>query len=449
MARGNRPSHRRFGNIRRLPSGRYQASYLGPDGQRRNAPETFERKSDAERALVMIEAQLSAGQWTDPERGKVRLAEYAETWIAQRPGLRPRSADNYRWLLNKHITPHLGGVPVGKLSTPMIREWRAALLDQGVSVSTAAKAYRLLRAVLMTAVDEDKILPNNPCRIRGAGDEQAPERPVLTVAQVFELAERVGRRPLGNVRQVPGNRYRLRFRRDGEMRTSPEVYRSRAEAVRALWTMAMDGRADCYHDARYRALVLLATFASLRWGEVIALRRCDLDLDRRTVRVRAAYVERSTGEMLLGPPKSRAGRRVVGIPGVVIPALREHLAAFVQAEPDALVFPGQKGVPLRRSNFNKMSGWPHAAASIGAPGLHVHDLRHTGNQFAASSGAGLKDLMTRMGHDSERAALIYQHEARGADQRITDAIDLHVQAERDQADNDPAGAAGPRRLIAR
>ena len=228
MAKGNRPGHRRFGNVRRLPSGRYQASYLGPDGQRRNAPDTFERKSDAERALVLIEAQLSAGQWADPERGKVRLAEYAATWIAQRPGLRPRSADNYRWLLKKHITPRLGGVPVGKLSTPMIREWRAALLDQGVSVTTAAKAYRLLRAVLMTAVDEDKILSSNPCRIRGAGDEQAPERPVLTVAQVFELAERVGRRPLGNVRQVPGNRYRLRFQRHGEMRTSPEVYSSQS-----------------------------------------------------------------------------------------------------------------------------------------------------------------------------------------------------------------------------
>ena len=68
---------------------------------------------------------------------------------------------------------------------------------------------------------------------------------MLTVAQVFELAERVGRRPVGNVRQVPGNGYRLRFRRDGEMRTSPEVYSSRAEAERALWKMAGDGRADC------------------------------------------------------------------------------------------------------------------------------------------------------------------------------------------------------------
>jgi integrase len=85
---------------------------------------------------------------------------------------------------------------------------------------------------------------------------------------------------------------------------------------------------------------------------------------------------------------------------------------------------------MRRSNFNKLTGRPHAVRSIGAEGLHVHDLRHTGNTFAASSGAGLRDLMVRMGHDSERAALIYQHEARGADHRITGAIDAHVQAER-------------------
>jgi integrase len=151
--------------------------------------------------------------------------------------------------------------------------------------------------------------------------------------------------------------------------------------------------------------------------------------------------------MLLGLPKSRAGRRIVGIPGVIVPAVREHLGVFVKEEPGALVFAGQKGMPLRRSNFNKMSGWPHAVESIGAPGLHVHDLRHTGNQFAANSGAALKDLMTRMGHDSERAALIYQHEARGADQRITDAIGSRVQAERDDqgddADDGPAGAVVP------
>ena len=268
---------------------------------------------------------------------------------------------------------------------------------------------------------------------------------MLTVAQVFALAELVGRRPVGNIRKTPAGGYRLRFRRHGEFRTSPEVYGTRAEAERALWKMADDGRADCNHDRRYLALVLLATFASLRWGEVTALRRADLDLTAGTVRVRAAFIERSTGEILLGPPKSRAGRRVVGIPQAIIPVLSEHLSVFVKDEPGALVFPGAMGGPLRRGNFNRMSAWPYAVRSIGAEGLHFHDLRHTGNHFAASSGAGLRDLMARMGHDSERAALIYQHEARGADQAITSAIDSHVQAERDKnarGDDDDGQAGG-------
>ena len=322
-------------------------------------------------------------------------------------------------------------MPIGKLSTPMIRKWRADLLSNGVSVSMAAKAYRLLRAVLATAVEEDKILPRNPCRIRGAGEEHAAERPVLTVAQVFELAERVGRRPIGNIRKLPAGGYRLRFRRDGEMRTSPEVYSTRTDAERALWKMAEDGRADCNHDQRFRAMVLLATFASLRWGEVTALSRSDLDLQAGTVRVRAAFTQRRSysSAIILGPPKSRAGRRVVGIPKAIIPVLEQHMSQFVGAEPSALLFCGIQGGPWSRSNFNKMSGWPSAVRSIGAEGLHFHDLRHTGNTFASSGGAGIKDLMARMGHDSERAALIYQHEARGADKMITDTIDAHVEAE--------------------
>jgi len=270
---------------------------------------------------------------------------------------------------------------------------------------------------------------------------------VLTVAQVFELAERVGRRPIGNIRKLTVGGYRLRFRRDGEMRTSPEVYDTRTDADRALWKMAEDGRADCTHDRRFRAMVLLATFASLRWGEVTALSRCDLDLQAGTVRIRAAFTQRRSysSAIILGPPKSRAGRRVVGIPKAIIPALEQHMSEFVGADPAALVFTGIQGVPLSRSNFNKMSAWPSAVRSIGAEGLHFHDLRHTGNTFAASGGAGIKDLMARMGHDSERAALIYQHEARGADKMITDTIDAHVEAEQGGQDDDdgPAGVLVP------
>ena len=227
--------------------------------------------------------------------------------------------------------------------------------------------------------------------------------------------------------------------------TAPQVYATRAEAERALWVMASDDRAHSSEDRRYRALILLATFASLRRGEVTALRRCDLDLTAGCVQVRAAFSERRApgSAITLGPPKSKAARRVVGVPRAIIPDLREHLSAFVDPGPGALVFTAPAGTPLRRRNFNRAVGWSHVVAAIGAPGLHFHDLRHTGNTFAATSGAGLKDLMARMGHDSERAAMVYQHAARGADAAITNAIDARIDAEQSAGDDGPAGALVP------
>jgi hypothetical protein len=99
----------------------------------RTGTTTYEKKGDAERALSLIEAQMIKGEWTDPLMGKVALSVYAEKWIDERAGLRPRTVDLYRWLLRKYIDPHLGAVQLGKLTTQMVREWRAALLDSGVS----------------------------------------------------------------------------------------------------------------------------------------------------------------------------------------------------------------------------------------------------------------------------------------------------------------------------
>jgi len=132
------------------------------------------------------------------------------------------------------------------------------------------------------------------------------------------------------------------------------------------------------------------------------------------VRIRAAYVERSTGEMLLGPPKSRAGRRIVGVPEVIIP----HSAS---------TWPPSPTTPAH---------W-----SSPAPGQP--DLRHTGNHFAAQSGAALRDLMARMGHDRDRAAMIDQHEAQGADKAITSPIDTHVQAGQAKRDDGPSDVMAP------
>ncbi len=224
------------------------------------------------------------------------------------------------------------------------------------------------------------------------------------------------------------------------MRADPELYRTRQQAGQKLWELLLNGKAHGNRDGRYKALILLAAFASLRWGEVTALRRSDLDVTAGTVRVQVAFIERSNGQMIVGPPKSRAGLRTATIPAAILPDLAAHLTMYVKPGPDALVFTGIKGGPLRRSGFNKLTGWLHIVTWLGVPGPHFHDLRHTGNTLAADMGVSLRNLMARMGHDSERAALIYQHEARGADRRITDAIDSHVQALRGKDDDD--GAAG-------
>ncbi|MEO3825914.1 site-specific integrase [Actinomadura sp. B10D3] len=322
-------------------------------------------------------------------------------------------------------------------------EWLTTLANAGVGATSRAKAYRLLGAVLMTAVVEDKFLSRNPCQVLGAGTEHAEERSTLTIAQVFELAERVGARPVGNFRKLDSGEYRLRYRvKDGIMRRFPQTFATRAAAERALWKMAEDGHADVIRDERLRAFILLATFASLRWGEITALRRCDIDLTTRTVRVRHAYVEQANGRMLLGPPKSRAGVRTVTIPAAIVPPLTAHLNKYTEKEAQALIFTGLKGGPLRRSGFNEVTNWRHVVNAFGVPNLHFHDLRHTGNQLAADMGVSTKNLMARMGHDNERAALRYQHRSAKGDRIIADGLDALVRAERDQDEGEDDGAGG-------
>jgi integrase len=386
----NKDGHRRFGSVRKLPSGRYQARYLGPDGKERSAPETFERKTDAARYLGMVEVQMARREWTDPERGKVLLQVYAEQWIRERPKLRPRTVHLYTWLLGKHVVPYLGTVPLARLDTAMVREWRARLIESGVSETMAAKAYRLLRAVLMTAVREDGILHVNPCRIPGADQEKTPERPTLTIPLVFQLA-------------------------------------------------------DVMPRARYRALILLSTFACLRWGEAVALRRGDIDLTARTVRIERQYNEVRGQGLIIGPPKSRAGLRTVSIPKVIIPIIKQHLKEFVGPEDAALVFTGPSGLPIWRGNFNQLVKWREAVTAIGYPKLHFHDLRHTGNTLASKTGASLADLMARMGHDNPRAALIYQHASAEADQSIADAVSAKVVTDRRKAKDAAKKASKPAR----
>ena len=366
-------AHRRaFGYIRKLPSGRFQASYITPAGDRRTAPKPFANKTDAGEWLTRVKVGILDGRWRDPVLGRQLLVTYASTWIDQRAGLRPRTVDLYRWLLKRHIEPHLARTRLDDLTPLVIRRWRSTLLEAGVSQSMAAKAYRLLRAVLNTAVDDD-ILERNPCRIRSAGDENPAERS----------------HPERGTGPGPGDAH------------ATAVLGLRARHDLRVPALGRDHRSD---PTRCRP--------GHRHGQRPHRLRRTRD---RSPGTRAAEITRECPSRRPAP----AGRRTAaGTPG----RLRRRRT------PDALVFTGPSGRPLRRSNFNKQVRWEQARATLGVPNLHLHDLRHTGNTLAAATpGTSTRDLMERMGHDTMRAALIYQHSTRDAGRRIADALQAEIE----------------------
>lgn len=181
----SRGRRRRFGAIRRLPSGRYQARYPGPDGVMRPAPFTFETTADADDWLAEKQTEIRRGDWRDPEAGAVNLRAYADKWVEERE-LSVLTRDLYRYLLDRHILPTFGDDDLDEITAPRVRTWRTERLRTGAKTATA-KAYRLLKAIMETAVDDD-LIRRNPCRIKGAGAEKAQERPTATVAQVDALA---------------------------------------------------------------------------------------------------------------------------------------------------------------------------------------------------------------------------------------------------------------------
>jgi integrase len=345
----------------RLANGRvaYRVKLRTVDG--RQFSQTFRTRKEAERFQVKELAAQANGTAVDPWGGQITLGEYAETWLRQRAGLRPKTIDLYRYLLDRRIMPELGPLQLRAITPARIRAWHA---EMPAAASTKAKAYRLLRTILGTAVD-DELVPKNPCIIKGAGTEHHAERPVASVDQIADLVDVV--------------------------------------------------------DDRYKAMILVAAWCGLRYGELAGLTRQDIDTQAGTIKVRQQLQELSNGTLQFGRPKTDAGIRTVAMPPHIIPAVADHLAWYPTPGPDALVFTAHGNAPLRKSNFNRRV-WQPALSAAGLTGLRFHDLRHTGNTLAASTGASTKELMSRMGHASPRAALIYQHATPERDRLLAEAL---------------------------
>jgi integrase len=380
-----RKGRRSFGSLRQLPSGRWQARYRDAAGKSHTASETFATRPQAARFLAQVETDLARGEWTDPRAGRVSFAEWAARWQATTTNLRPNTRALHGYLLRRFLLPAFADTPLADLDLMAVRSWLADLEGAAVSPNTVAKAYRLLARIMDTAVAAGLIV-RNPCSVKGAATEHAAEMRVATVAQVAALAQAI--------------------------------------------------------HPRFRALVLVAAYAGLRWGELVGLRvkRVDLLHQRIAVAEQATEID---GHFTWGPPKTEAGRRTVTLPAVAAAALAEHLATYSQPGPDGLVFTSTEGGLLRRSNFHRRV-WQSATRAVGLEGLRFHDLRHTSATLSIAAGASTRELMARMGHSSSAAALRYQHVLAGRDTAIAAALDELIEAASALAENPPSAPSGTR-----
>lgn len=345
-APAKRPSS--FGNVEHLKSGSWRGRYWGPDGKRRTS--TFPSKSDARAWLAAAHADLTRRVWRAPEGGMRTVGSYAEQYLA-RIDLRASTKALYAATWRLHLAERWAMVPVAEVTVQAVRAWHAKAAAI-IKPTALVQAYRLLRALLNVAVD-DEVIATNPARLRGAGTATAarPSR-ALTADEVRRLADAV-----------------------------PD---------------------------RYGALVLVMAWGALRLGEATALRRADV-LDDGAVITIARSVRRVGDDYIVGPPKTAAGRRTVALPASVAKALQRHLDRFASTEPEALVFGTSSGRYLARSNWTQMFG--RAVSACGLPPVRSHELRHTGATLAAATGATTKELMARLGHASPAAGLLYQHAA--------------------------------------
>ena len=330
------------------------------DGERHVGEQTFGTQDEALGLLSDIETSIRREFWIDPRSGQTTLTEYADEWLARRH-LQPRTVELYRGLVDRHVLPQLVSRELATILPSMVTAGNTKL--RSTYAITAAKPYRLLSTIMRDAVINREIA-FLPCTVRNGGAEHSPERPTASIAEVEALNQAI-----------------------------PE---------------------------RLLIVVLLGTWCQLRRGELLGLRRRDIDLLRGHRRVEQTLQNLKDSSVVVGPSKSEAGRRTLTIPRHVLSALEDHLDRFEDPRPEALVLTGEKGGPLSPQHL--YVAWNKARIAGVRPDLHLHDLRHTGLFWSAATAASLVEIMRRGGQSSAAAALRYEHATDDRDKVLADSL---------------------------
>jgi integrase len=350
---------RHFGSVRKLPSGRWQASWWH-EGSRHVATDTFAMKADALSYLSTVEADISRGVNIDPRAGRITVRELAEEWFSSNPGKRRGSLQRDEAILRLHVLPDLGRKQVSSVTKVevqnLVRTWSAERAPR-----TVRRQYDVLRAVFAYAVATDRI-GRSPCRSIKLPQPEALDRPSLSPADIARLAAAT--------------------------------------------------------PAPLRPMIWIGGVLGLRWGEVAGLQAGAIDFERREL-----VVARQLGrDRTLGPPKSSAGHRSMTVPETLCAILAEHVSLFCRSGPDSLLFTSESGRALDYTRWRRRV-WMPATVSAGLVGAGFHDLRRAAATFLVTEGVDVKTAQTRLGHSDPRLTLgIYARASSQADRGAADRL---------------------------
>jgi len=358
-------------------SPRWFAQYgaIGEGGKRRQITQgPFSTKRDAENWLRSQLERKRSGATVLPSR--VTVGDFLTTaWLpVVKNRLAPKTYLEYEGMVRRRLVPHLGHVRLQELRPDHIARCYEALRSPGAN-KRGKKGGRL---------SEQSIQHAHRC-LRGA----------LAYAVKQEL---IARNPADGVDKPRG-------KSDSDRATTMQVWEA-AELRRFLAATA---------DHRFFALWHLAAFTGMRRGELLGLKWDAVDLEAGTARVVRSRT--SVGyEMVEGPPKTAAGRRVIDLDAATVAVLRRWRAQQAQERlawgeawtNTGLVFTREDGTAPHADHVAR--AYEVAVRDAAARPIRFHDLRHTHATLLLKAGVPVKVVAERLGHSSPALTMtVYQH----------------------------------------
>jgi integrase len=430
-----------FGNIRKLPSGRFQVRYYDAEGNQRTA-KTIEGKAltfadEKQARMYLLHVQSDRARGIDPyaiiqvsaDTLRKRVEMYLDPLAGSRLGaapLRTSTARNYRRLADSYLFRQFDGfclaeMQVTDISRADVRKWHTLIQSTCTSKSIEIKtrshpARTWARSMGIPTSMHGRISPQLIQSWIDAGapmikcyKESASGSVQLAQAYRFLRAILNVAKDDGIIKENPCSIKGAGTPRHGERPIlTPEQIAALAGEV----------------PDRYSLLVILAAYSSIRSSELFGLQRKHINELQSVIKIEHQLTNYASDQDLFVPPKTEAGIRDVPIAKDLMSELIKHMDLFViDASPEALIFTTSTGLPLFRG---RKSWFVTAKRRLDLDHVHFHDLRHTGQSLAMVRGANTKDLQRRAGQSSEAAARIYMHGSKARDKQVAESLSPDV-----------------------